>query len=625
MVSGYNYLASGGNSYFGLTPGPNSESSVTAGRMSEAAPKEDASVSLEDFIISDYDQVMQFVKDPSGYEKILSALPDSENKIKEIVDLVYSPIWNLANPLFLDENYPFYVLAALQDQKISKDTFGTLIIFWSFVGYHDKEKASIPECHSFSENGSISPSMEQLLRASLRPFISYGKFLRREKDPNYRLEFLNEEQFQKLLVVIKALPLCEQHFLIVEDLQDNRQLPPFEVSTPSQSLNYHTGFNVFSRIKYVDEDQVYRVVPSIGIMKALASVICGADVMTLVPCIEGFENDSMRREFIGKRSIAMSLPFPKDPKQVQEMFCRDQVDLFYEEFYRLITSSFIPHDQRIVFADLYQVIDLESRDQDDEIEKIKSRLIYLECSTHRIFCVLLNKIASLIEAYKKKKTVDSRVIIELCLELNEVSPWRFEELQKKLPNLADFIKNPKTISAGDLNSLANGLEIIVQSSYQSGLGRDGLYDRVHLFQKALQKYFKIFHDLEVMDRSQALKFEHRIRVFASVKKYLLSLQNLSSLPKDYIKKACAPPKGAPEVNLVWELDRKPSAKPSLRMQVLKNQSRGLKGAHVLIDFTSPPTGVMTIPESIEGITRFIKSGAKDDSKKDKGDSKKGQS
>ncbi len=172
---------------------------------------------------------------PAEEQKInarLAELPQKQENAALLVEANNSStkeLWE-QQPILHDADMPLFALLAFQNNLLDEIAFSTLLLYWSAVQCHGKQKVE-----TYFLNDNDDETLE-ILRESL--FLDVG--------------VLKDDEIDSFIEEFKKLPPSEQRFFLVPDIA-NTIVDPIEAS-----------FRIFGRSPWRDK----YMVPSLGMMQA---------------------------------------------------------------------------------------------------------------------------------------------------------------------------------------------------------------------------------------------------------------------------------------------------------------------------------------------------------------------
>jgi hypothetical protein len=368
------------------------------------------------------------IKDPAimpDYRKVTANMVDKElgsaawaELDKELDDLPQSRIDELCQALELQnwdfpifdntDLFPYYGLAALKQQKISVQTFATLMAYWSVRQHHPRKEIQV--VHLFNSDGTINADARTMIKATMRVSSELGKqFLGGKED------YLDEKQLDQFFLEMKKLPQAEQQFFVVNDPNDyyggDSLARVLEKKEPISTRIGYLGINIFCRFKihkrkkevlssseHVNSEEKYnprRMIASLGMMQCFINLRYPENAVQMTPKIglgtlEDIENNgiTMTREF--------AIPFPKRkggpdyPKEADYYQAHQEYEFMWHDFYHAILASQVPSNHQKAMILIAHKVKEMSRDKNFQtplaqrfLSELYERLIDMEFPMYR--------------------------------------------------------------------------------------------------------------------------------------------------------------------------------------------------------------------------------------------------
>lgn len=234
------------------------------------------------------------------YSNVIKRLPDNIKKrirkfsediprgrMDESVKKVRDMPWDPENPMFHSNIHYYYALEALRRGEITQHQFGTLMLFKEEL---DNQKAIeiTPEVIPiFDTNGSPNKEALDLIEQGMYPppdsFEKAWDIEAYEQEKKKHKPYLDENQSKAFFEFLSKTPKSEQQFLLVpEDYMNKEDSEEYNKTVPatvSMAIQYQIGFNVFGRVLIKNEEtgkhELYRIIPSVGMMQAFLDAIKG--------------------------------------------------------------------------------------------------------------------------------------------------------------------------------------------------------------------------------------------------------------------------------------------------------------------------------------------------------------
>ncbi len=282
----------------------------------------------------------------------LSRVTDLE--IKRLLEDMNTLDFKTETSLLLSSNLPYVALEALRrgllDPQHGQKQAATLLNCWAALQYHGSW-TSIESMSIFDSRA------EELIKSTLSL-----------SDPFEGEPFLAGDKFNLFMEKMRALPLSEQHFLLVPDVQGSGE--EFSKDTISQSIKA-AGINVFNRVNVDGVD--LRMVPSVGMMQAFLEAQYGDDAVEIKPRIY---LSTLRHIYDTRLTDTCDMMIPS-PDQEGKNRCPSTADGFeapwydfpYHDFYHSILTSAVGSTYRkvgILASDLIQDYAKTAPAQDQE-------------------------------------------------------------------------------------------------------------------------------------------------------------------------------------------------------------------------------------------------------------------
>jgi hypothetical protein len=293
-----------------------------------------------------YHEVTRRVKNLDQLEEKIRGLSDLENNIQNLVQAMEKKDWQAS--IFKNEDYPFYLLAALKNGKVTAQQFGTVMFYWSANQYHqNNEIQAIPIFIDGQRNAIAEKYIIQTLTTT------------NFKDSQIQIfTFLNPQQIDDLFNSLKELPASEQQLFVVPDIQgifkNSKERIESKNSTISQIIVYNTGINVFDRLFDDSTDSTLRMLPSVGLMQTFLNVMGGANAVKINPVLGLSSIQDIRLNGLqATRDMAFQFPGIALPKEADN-YNAPHYDFPYHDLYHNILCSLLSDESRkksIFFAD----------------------------------------------------------------------------------------------------------------------------------------------------------------------------------------------------------------------------------------------------------------------------------
>lgn len=245
----------------------------------------------------------------------MDTLVGQQDKIGQLCSAVVRGDWN--DPIFKSVDYPYYALEAFQQGWIDDSQFSTIQLFWSIGQYHNGYD-QVQVYSLFLDNESPNPEALVLIRQSFRP-----------KDT---IDSLTDTQLRAFLDEMKKLPLSEQYFFVVPDLQKVSKR-----ETISQRI-HSSPFNVFNRL-----EGDLRMIPSFGMMQEILKTKYGKEAVRINPVLGLSTLDDFRDA--SKRDMALCFPGVLLPEEADH-FLAPFYDFTYHDFFHSMICSSMPFKYR---------------------------------------------------------------------------------------------------------------------------------------------------------------------------------------------------------------------------------------------------------------------------------------
>lgn len=237
----------------------------------------------------------------------------------------------------LDPQLPNLAMEALRRGLLTTHQAATVMQFWGALQYH-QNKNDLQSVELFDGNFN-NPVAVELIQETLK-FDSTV-----EPTPPY----LEGKKFDTFISLMQKLPLSEQRFLLVPDIQGNPSSKELDQQLEagkkrpyiSQIIKHSTGINVFGRVNY--QGRPTRMVPSMGMMQAFLDAQFGEQAVTIKPRTY-LSTDMQLRECGMNDTRDMLMPFPnsngvnRNPK-LADYYKAPWYDFPYHDFYHCIIAS----------------------------------------------------------------------------------------------------------------------------------------------------------------------------------------------------------------------------------------------------------------------------------------------
>lgn len=265
----------------------------------------------------------------------LESLKISDSQLQELAreieafDFQNAP----ATSNLLDDNLPYLAAQALRkgflDPVHGPKQVATILNFWGALQCHLKDKNGLQTIPLFL-SGITNPLAESLIRQTLDA--------KNIATNTPSIPFLEGEKLITFMNKMRELPLSEQRFLLVHDIQvrNNWNAPALTIS---QILNTSL-VNVFSRVHH--NRQPMRVIPSLGMMQAFLEAQYDEPV-TIKPRLY-LSTEMQIRECGLKGCRDILMPFPDANGENRSPSTADEsqapwYDFPYHDFYHAIVAS----------------------------------------------------------------------------------------------------------------------------------------------------------------------------------------------------------------------------------------------------------------------------------------------
>ncbi len=241
--------------------------------------------------------------------------------------------------ILLNPKLPHIALEALRrgllDPTHGQKQVATILSFWSALQYH-QDPAVLQILSVFDH----TPTIKETFKHS---FI-------KEMDP-----FLEGDKFDLFIKKMQDLPLSEQHFLLVPDIQGDDSIAtivranggnPYKASI-SQATKA-SGVNVFNRVN--DHGTPMRIIPSAGMMQAFLEAQYGEDAVEIKPRVY---LSTLRHIYDNRLTDTCDMMIPTPDAEgknrcpsTADGFQAPWYDFFYHDFYHAILTSAVGRTYR---------------------------------------------------------------------------------------------------------------------------------------------------------------------------------------------------------------------------------------------------------------------------------------
>jgi hypothetical protein len=258
-------------------------------------------------------------------------------QIKQFLDVIDTLDFQHAqkDSVLLNPKLPHIALETLRrgllDSKQGQIQVATLLNFWSALQYHGDSK-------TLTTVSVFAPEAAALIKETLLNSCDT------KTEP-----FLNGDLFALFLEKLKAFPLSEQRFLLVDDLQGNLTSHPENpyTATVSQALKV-TGVNVFNRVI----SKKLRIIPSAGMMQAFLDAQYGDNAVKIKPRISlSTTSHIYDTRLTDTNDLMFSTPGEDGNSRCPEKadgYLAPWYDFPYHDFYHAICSSAVGKTYRKV-------------------------------------------------------------------------------------------------------------------------------------------------------------------------------------------------------------------------------------------------------------------------------------
>ena len=235
----------------------------------------------------------------------------------------------LNDEIFTATNLPYYALEAFRLHHINEYQFGTLQLLWSIGQCHNgfDEMQVIP---LFTQDGQPNSDAIKMIQHTLDGFIPITISI------HERLRFLTDDELVRFIDEMKKLPISEQRFFVVPEIQ-------YPYSTISHNIRTSTGINIFNALA-----GGYRMIPSLGMMQTILNVKYGLNAVKINPVLGVSTLSQLEKE--DARDMAVPYPGVFLP-DAADHYAAPWYEFSYHDFYHAILCSGFPKVYRqLMFA-----------------------------------------------------------------------------------------------------------------------------------------------------------------------------------------------------------------------------------------------------------------------------------
>jgi hypothetical protein len=304
---------------------------------------------------------------PAKKEAVLEkirTLTDKERIFTDIIELAKTRDYVRFSKLFLDPDFDYYALAAVEQNCITPLQFGTLMFVRAGLcsGVKIEDIQVIP---LFDGNAASARAWHSIKQT----FVSKeGRSIMEDRELSCFFEHM------------RLQPVSEQSFVIIPDV---RQLPE-SLRNISVRLNLNAYFNAFCGL-YIDQKSM-RVIPSMGMVKALLDAT-GDDGFTFEVAIDDATEEEIRLTSLHEnaRDLRIHSSIASAPKNA-DGFDSPPIDYIFHEICHLFVSRHIPKLMRKFMNELAPVVNpsrFSSRPAKQAAWEIYTTLIDLDIGLYR--------------------------------------------------------------------------------------------------------------------------------------------------------------------------------------------------------------------------------------------------
>lgn len=274
-------------------------------------------------------------------------LPNPDTHIGDLLHALqhFDPV----DPIFNNKTFPFYALQAVEQTKLPREDFCTLMFYWCLrartPSITQQDIQSIP---LFSDEHDC-PKARAILKAS---FL----YAPDKDDPESTLEpveLLDDRQIDDFFLQMRGHSAFEQQFFLIPDkefLGPNME----HLRTVTNVINQDLGFNVFGRVEV--EGKAMRIIPSFSMMQTCLNVAFGENAAEIFPVFLISPLEQLETKILqGKRDFAIPFPHLNLPGLADENYAFG-IDFPMHDWYHLFLFSSIPIKDRKKLLDFLQIV-----------------------------------------------------------------------------------------------------------------------------------------------------------------------------------------------------------------------------------------------------------------------------
>jgi hypothetical protein len=271
---------------------------------------------------------------PDKKAAVLEKIHRLDNKeliFPQIAELAATRDYLKFQNLFLDPDFDYYALGAVEKSLITPVQFGTLMYVRAGLG--GGVKVEDIQAVPLFEGNAPSPKAWKMIKETFQS--RNGQFI------------MDDGELARFFELMRQQPVSEQRFVLIPDVRSQSRNPLNNISV---RVNMHAAFNAFCGVEL--DQKMMRMIPSLGMVQALLDAT-GDDGFTFKVAIDSATEEEIRLMCIHEnaRDLRVHSTISPSPKKA-DGYDSPPIDNIWHEIYHLFTCRHVAKKARKFFSEL---------------------------------------------------------------------------------------------------------------------------------------------------------------------------------------------------------------------------------------------------------------------------------